>query len=484
MFRSSFSLCPSLSVVANLSDRELEITENLDGVNNSTNTLYMTKARLKETFKKLISEVELPITFLNMCLRRGMYVEKGNRYSDSYLTQQGVSFDSHHLSQRLRQFLHTYETHRELYNQLSLFDFSYFKADTYEQDCLRIPSISNNVIAGFFTRIFEKNNFQFAIDQEAFESSFEELWEFLHKETISITTFVGLHGPEGDLDSIKISENVCIQRASHEVAKLYGLYYSSPDGYYINTFEGDYLLEINYQIPKKDFLTLDKIEEKLIRKWFIITLFGDIGNIEKGKILRISSDWPLVTIKAPHMFYNYLNEYSHSRRSTYKMNTATASRLTAAAEIIIRADIEKLEAKIIYSLDRLKKSKSTTNINDRIVELALAFEYLINTSSEQVTLQLTLKAIKLFNENNVDANIADRIKKFYKLRSTIMHGNDILDNNSKNEEIVDYAESIIMQITLRMISLNQQFTYMEISDALNKSLFINKSLHDLLDKKN
>ena len=127
------------------------------------------------------------------------------------------------------------------------------------------------------------------------------------------------------------------------------------------------------------------------------------------------------------------------------------------------------------------RAKSSKNINDRIVELSIALEYLINTDKQDVTLQLCLKLIKLLFDHNQDDTIYPKLKKFYGLRSIIIHGNSIVDDNDKNQEIVNFAEEVIQRGIVRMISLSEKYTYKDINLALVKCMHIHKTVRQILE---
>lgn len=350
-----------------------------------------------------------------------------------------------------------------------------------------MPSISVNFIAGFLSRNFELNNYELKITNESFKTAINELEIFFNKDVIDITTFLSLHGPSGDVNEIVLAPDVSVKKADYDLAKLFGLFYSTIESHYVDMFEGDYVLQINFQVKKNDFMQSHLIEESLKNKWFHVLLLAENGNIEYGKTIRISNDWALVTIKAPSSLIQTINPYSVSNKSDYSITIDKVRNFEHIAKVIQNVDLGKLDNQILFSIERLRNSKLSKNINDRIVELALAFEYLINTTSNEVTLQLCLKAIKLFNEKNTDELIYKKLSEFYNLRSDVIRGKSkvegsLINKKTKitNKELIDYAEMIIQKIIIRLIEMNQDYSFKEISTALTKSLYIVKPLKDLL----
>lgn len=115
--------------------------------------------------------------------------------------------------------------------------------------------------------------------------------------------------------------------------------------------------------------------------------------------------------------------------------------------------------------------------------MSLAFEYLINTVSLEVSLQLRLKAVKLLNAQKASEHIFQTINRFNGYRSKVVHGSGEVSNDKKTATVVNDAERIILDILLRMIELNQTFTFNQISEDLNKSLYLPQTLYEILNKK-
>ncbi len=421
--------------------------------------------------------------------RSGSYPEKGkDRYnSTGYLIESKTCFDIHSLNQFLRSYTSKFTSSKKIFDYVLEKNLWHRQVKTYEEDVHRMPSISVNFIAGFLSRNFELNNYELKITNESFETAINELEIFFNKDVIDITTFLSLHGPSGDVNEIVLAPDVSIKKADYDLAKLFGLFYSTIENHYVDMFEGDYVLQINFQVNKNDFMQSHVIEEGLKTKWFHVLLLAENGNIEYGKTIRISNDWALVTIKAPSSLIQTINPYSVSNKSDYSITIDKVRNFAHIAKVMQNIDLGKLDNQILFSIERLRNSKLSKNINDRIVELALAFEYLINTTPNEVTLQLCLKAIKLFNENNTDELIYSKLSEFYNLRSNVIHGKSKVEGSLKNKktkitnkELIDYAEMIIQKIIIRLIEMNQDYSFKEISTALTKSLYVVKPLKDLL----
>ncbi len=453
-------------------------------------------SELHRIFKELADEFnQVHATMINdsrlfSSFRLGFYPEKGkDRYNSlEYSIESRPCFNRHSLNQLLRTYTSKFTSSKKVFDYVIGRNLWPREVKTYEEDMYRMPSISVNFVAGFLSRNFELNNYELKITTESFETAIKELEVFFNKSVINITTFLSLHGPSGEVEEIVLAPDVSIKKADYDLVKLFGLFYSTMDSHYVEMFEGDYVLQINSQVNKKNFMESDNIEKTLRNKWFHVPLLAATGNIEYGKIIRVSNDWPLVTIKAPNSLIHNTNRYNVSNKSNYAITINKVYIFEHIAKVIQNVDLGKLDNQILFSIERLKKSKASENINDRIVELALAFEYLINTTPHEVTLQLCLKAIKLFDENNTDELIYRKLYEFYDLRSKVIHGKSKVEGSLKNKktgitnkELIDYAEIVIQKIILRLIEMNQYYSFNEISSALTKALYIVKPLKDLLE---
>ena len=184
-----------------------------------------------------------------------------------------------------------------------------------------------------------------------------------------------------------------------------------------------------------------------------------------------------------HISWQMANSYNFSYRSKYVFNNEDAATLEKISLNIKSVDFDRLDIRIKYSIERLRKAKACRDINDRVVELALALEYLINTSNYEVTMQLALKPIKLLHDKNEDTNLYRSLKAFYSLRSKVVHGNEKIDNDTKHLSTIDVMEVTIQQMILRFMDLNKNYTFKQINDALEKALYISRPLHEILEMK-
>jgi hypothetical protein len=395
-----------------------------------------------------------------------------------------TGFDHHSAIQVLRIAISKFESTKAIVEWIIENDYWDKKTKTFEEDLLRLPSIHANVVAGFLVRNFQINNYQFNITSESFTQAFDELAAFLKKSHVQITTFLSLQGPSGNLHPLQLDENVGIIKADHRLTELFNRHYGSRDPFYLEMYDGDYLLKLEYTIGKDLVGTADGKESDLIKKWFLIPLLSGIGNIEQGKIIRQSAGWAVVTVHAPHLSYYNINRYGVLYRSGYSFTADGVPLLSSAKKVIAGIDVSKVDMNFRNAINRVRKAKGTTNLDDRVVELALALEYIINTDKNEITLQLRLKGTKLNGESGQEENCYNTIKDFYNLRSNVVHGNATLKNDEKTRQTIAKTEIIILRILLRVLEFNKKYTYKQISSALSKCLYLPKSLEDILNSEN
>jgi len=346
------------------------------------------------------------------------------------------------------------------------------------------PSLMSGLVAGFICRNFEITGDLFKITQESFDQSFQELLAFFKKSDVTLSHYLNLKGLQGDRDLIVLNDRVSILKADYELAKRFSVYYTAPSHFSdIAMFEGEYVLKIDLTIPKKEYDfrnggKASKIEQKEIAKWRTLPLLGCPGYLKIEKQICQSPDWPIV-------FYEEMGPYGNESLYPFNLNNPQFADddvvfLQKIAGIIIDVDYEKLDKKITYALERLVKAKEAIDLNSRVVELAMALEYLVNTIPGDVSLQLKLKTIKLIYDNNEDESIYKVLTDFYNLRSKIVHGNTKMENIPANKLIMDTAEKIIQQAIVRYIELNKIYPAKKINEALHTALHITKTVEDIL----
>lgn len=444
---------------------------------------------LASLFEKLsieYSKIDEKANLFMRAGRMGSYPEKGKgRYgTEGYSAQSATSFNNSVLNQLVRHQILALPTTRKIFDYVSQHKLWIKEGQSYEEDAVSGPSITSNIIAGFLTRNFEINNYQFVVTNVSFLQAFSELLAFFQNDEIDIIAYLSLYGPSGDVEKITLTENICVEKANYDIVKLFNIFYTDNSSHHIDMFDGDYVLVFRYSVPKSDHQKVFTFEESLMEKWFHFCLLCEIGNVEFGKKLLVSSGWPLLTLKAPSSILYNVNHYSAFFKSNYFFKASEISRYHELAEIIERTDFRKIDAKIKYSIERLQKSKASRNINDRIVELSLALEYLINTTNSEVTLQLCLKAIILLNDNNIDSEIFKKLKKFYDFRSKIVHGNSKIEINSINADIINFTETTIQKLIVTVIQINQRYNYTVMNEALTIAMHVRKPLMEILEEQN
>ncbi len=441
-----------------------------------------------DLFAELVSEFsdQLPNVLSDprivSAIKTGSFPEKGKkRYGGSNRIFSGNCFSVYQMNQVLRSHTAHLPSSRKIYNYIYEQNlWPIHKGDTFETDLYAIPSIHANLIAGFLSRNFEINNFQVIITDASFYQAFAELEYFFANDTVEITTFLTLHGVTGESVNLSLDRDVVFRNADHYLVVLFGLFYSTNDILNTELFENDCILAIRYTYRKEEWRSVDQSEKKILEKWFLAVLLTLPGNIEYGKIYRDSIAWPVNTIKAPNSLSNS-NPYDGFLKSDFIVTKDHTPVFLEVAEVIQQSDLSVIDERIKYSIERLKKAKSSRNIDDRIIELALALEFLINTSNNEVILQLCLKTIRLIAENNQDETIFRDLKKFYSLRSKVMHGNDKIPSTDENRDLVYRVEKIIQKMLLRYLELNPTYSFKQINIALERALYISSPLRELLE---
>jgi len=244
--------------------------------------------------------------------------------------------------------------------------------------------------------------------------------------------------------------------------------------------ENDYYIEIEREITKKNWQRQLAEEKSVIEKVFNCLLLSNPGNIELGKSLRMSKAWPLIRTNVMNIS-KIPNKYSGRNLFRYEFNAQSIKSIQDNYGLLKDVNYTKIDDKIKNSFERLKKAKSTFKIEDKIVELALGIEYLINTKDFEVTLQLRCKIMKILYPSNQDENIFKQLGDFFSLRGDVMHGNKRVKSLSRNISLIQVIEKIILDVLLRYILLNQKYSFEKINVALDKTLYLSKTVEEILN---
>jgi len=416
---------------------------------------------------------------------RGWYAARGKKRHDSSQTlNSGICFNLWSLNQTISYIIIKFASTRKLYEFTVKYDLWHNKYKSFDDAITTFPSSLSNILAGFLTRNYVLNGYQFQITNSSFEIAFAELIDFFGRDWIEYEWNIFLQGVTGDMQTVKINDEISIIKAGYEFAKFYSINYTDEKHHTIEMFEDDYILRIKLHFPKNYYvLGSNKArveEEEITKRWKELVLLTLPGYVKFGKVIITSNDWPIISTYAMGPYGDSVPRYFKNETITITENTV--SNIEHASNIFFQLPEKfRFEKNIVYAIERLTKAKSSTNIDDRVVELSIAFEFLINTTNSEVTLQLSLKLIKLVFNHNTDATIYPMIKKFYDLRSKIIHGNEKIKSDDKNKEIISFVEGLIQKAALRLIELNKDFTFNKINEALTQSLHVAKSIKEILD---
>lgn len=421
---------------------------------------------------------------LSYSLKLGQFTNPGTqRDNKGYSLFTGKYFDLQSIYQQITYLIIDFKSTQKIYQFLLDNNIWFREYGSYQQSQNYLPSAMGTFAGGFLVRNYELNDHEFIVTPISFNAAFSELLRFIKKDTINYDIYYHLRGVTGSIPIIKISDRVSVMKADFDIAKRFSLAYSNERTYNLEMYEGDYLLKIGMEFPKSYYNVLSSkshIEEKeFITKWISLITLGVPGYMEVGRQILISEDWPIITVRYPGPYGTLTSIVPNN--SGLALDQDSGFFMKSLLEIS-KYDLTNLSKKIIYSLERLAKSKSAKNIDDRVVDLAIALEYLINADKTEVTLQLCLKAIKLVYDQNTDEDIYNNLKKFYSLRSQILHGNDKVNATERNLFYIDFTENIVQRAILKLIELSQKYEYNDIDKALIKSLHISKPLIEILNK--
>lgn len=334
------------------------------------------------------------------------------------------------------------------------------------------PSIIYNLIASFFLRVFEVEEFTYKMDENCFEIVFNELKIILENNNLEYSILINLYGVEGTVEEFNIG-NISIKKATKEIADMFSYHYFETIFYDNEMCEGQYYIEIKRIINKNKWMSeLNQKESKLIHKAFELIAMSGNGNIEKGKILRLSNDWTM--IKTTKIIYSYrdMNSIANRNDFMFKLNESVKKNIEENYEYLYGkySHIEN-DSCINTAKKRLLNAKKENDINDRIVDLSLALEYSIKTSyDEKIGKALREKSAVLYHYNNLNGFYKTKniIYNFYHMRGEIVHGKEEIGRSDANVVLIKNAEEIIRTNILILIKLNKKYSFLQIDEKIKE----------------
>lgn len=409
----------------------------------------------------------------------------------------GVTINRSLLIQTVGQHTYEFESSKKLFeflkdNDLIIETHKHLPLEKYEDVRNISPSIISQILGGFIARSFELNDNNPEITAYSFNKSFEELSSYFDKDYIVIQSVAPIKGLSGEIEDIKLQNGVKIFKADMILSKTINLAFNKTSTTRFTEFvmyPGDYVLEVIFQIPKSSYLRDQspgnrymELCNSALHKWENLPFLAFGGNLKIGPTLFNTADWAM----ANHGAFKWSADGELHSAPKFKalVSPNNLDKIHEIASIFSLIDFNMINEKIKYAITRLKKSKSAGNLDDRIIELALALEFIVPSSSTtEVLLRLQLSIIKLLEvPDDQTENICKTIKSFYSLRSVIIHGNNSVPDSEVNVIVIKATEEIIQKLILTMLTLSLKYDYKLIKDTLDSMIFNSSSFTDVIQE--
>ena len=334
-----------------------------------------------------------------------------------------------------------------------------------------ISSNRNNYVIHFIIRNIELNDYKKLYTKESFEQSFMELLGFMTNSELEYEKYYPLHGFIGEVECMDFN-GLSIKKATISDCNFFNIYYNFdyPGTMCETDLEiGDYFLILKRKCLKRDSMIeyTEDSKEAVARVELLLLLAGN-GNIRLGRGINKYLDWTMyathpTNAKGDPMGFNQ-NKFPYCIDESFRKQVEDHK--------WILTDELKLCKPLHYALEWLNKSKQETDINNKIVNLSISLEYSIRTSSGSVTRDLKNKSEILYSYDGLNnpKKAEKAIKKFYKLRGTIVHGNKDAVLTTNTIYIIDHAETIIRENLMLLCKLNQSHTFNKICDYVDEGL--------------
>ena len=342
-----------------------------------------------------------------------------------------------------------------------------------------IPDIKDSIERDFvseFLRCYLSKSTAFKFDESLFERIMENLINFIENESHVAYVFFPLHGLSGDFDDIQFSDDTSISRLDpNQYAMVTDM---DMDRGYVRK-PGRRFRKLRYGIFMRRMLendrgeSLGRIKEEAQRVLDSFRLFKS-GLIYVGAMYSHSPDsWPrknLFTIRVGV-------ENPPEIKSEMFVSGTEIDRIKRFFTRFAQLEHIEQQHYLITSIRRFNASYSSEHIGDKIADLSISLETLLNNSPGEISLKLSLRVALLLGDTEDNREYLWRfIKKCYDVRSEIVHGKKrqpirVMGNTMTDHQIAQKLENVTRQAITKVVLLQGEISNQEtLLSSLDRSV--------------
>lgn len=329
-------------------------------------------------------------------------------------------------------------------------------------------------------KCYLSKNMSFSFNEILFEKILKDLVNFVKNESRTAHIFFPLYGLSGNFKKIEFSNEIWVSHLnSNQYATVTNMdvYFDSIQRPEKKFRKLRYGVFIKQKLEKNQVISDQKIQDKAQQILNSFRLFKS-GSIYLGALYPYSPDfWPRKNLFPPRIGIENPPEELESGLS---ISAVEIEQIKDFYKNSISFECEKLEKNMNYllaSIHRFNISYDNKHISDKIVDLCISLETLLDDSGNEIALKLSLRlALLLGNTEDERENLWRFIKKCYNVRSEIVHGKkrshiQIANNSFTDQQIVQKLEDVTRKAITKVVLLQRQVSNQkELIDSLDCSI--------------
>ena len=333
-----------------------------------------------------------------------------------------------------------------------------------------------------FLKCYLSESMAFEFDENLFEKIMGNLINFIENESHVAYVFFPLHGLSGDFDNIRFSDDISISRLNpNQYAMVTDMdtnhgYVRKPEKRFRKLRYGVF---IRRTLENSNDVSSERMKEEAQSVLDSFRLFKS-GLIYTGAMYSYSPDfWPrknLFTLRVGV-------ENPPEIESEMFVAGAEIDRIKYFFTKFARLEPIAQQHYLITSIRRFNASYNNKHIGDRIADLCISLETLLNDSPGEITLKLSLRVALLLGDTEDNREYLWRfIKKCYNVRSEIVHGKKrkvitVMGNTLTDHQTAQRLENVTRQAITKVVLLQEEISNQKnLLDSLDCSIVNRKKL--------
>lgn len=336
-----------------------------------------------------------------------------------------------------------------------------------------------------FLKCYLSKSMALVFDENLFERLMRDLINFVEKEPRVAYVFFPLHGLSGDFDEIGFSDDASVSRLDpNQYAMVTDMdtdsgYAKKPEKRFRRLRYGVF---IRQALENGKVVSSEMMKDKAQRVLDSFRLFKS-GPIYLGAMYSYSPDsWPRKNLLPPRVG----PENPPEIESEMFVSWIEIDRIKVFFTRFVRlkhTELEKNQHYLTTAIRRFNISYDNKHIGDKIADLCISLETLLNDSPGEITLKLSLRVALLLGDTEDDKEyLWQFIKRCYRVRSEIVHGKrrnkiTVMGSTMTDHQTAQKLEDVTRQAITKVVLLQGEISNQEnLLDSLDCSIVNRKKL--------